>query len=182
MEQNLNIMGALKPNMAPKKPMDLLNIAYRALLALVIMVAVIIAAEFGYLFYLNKQNYRLDLEIRELNSKVDFSELKKLASLNEALGSLNFLFSGRVYSSSIFNWVEKLTVPSVRLSNFSFDMTKLALRFDVAAPSFNALALQIAAFRGNENTDSVDMASASLSEKGVSSSLTINLKKELFKK
>lgn len=135
---------------AKGSPIGIINVV-----ASIILIFAILAAVGLFIFeQFTVQNLdRKRASLDRARAAFEPATIKELSRLNTRLTVGGTLLSGHIMPSVIFDELERITLSSVRFSDFSFSEVSPG-RFEVSmagsARSFNALALQSDAFGGSE--------------------------------
>lgn len=98
-----------------------------------------------------------------------------LVDLSGALNATRQLISGHVFSSNVFEFLQKATHPRVRFSNFSFSREERKINLAGEGASYRTVAEQISVLESNTQVEKVDFGGLSLGEKGL-----VNFKVTIF--
>ena len=120
-------------------------------IAVIILIASIVGAVGIFLFeqYTIQSIERKRESLERARAAFEPATIKELARLDTRLNTGFTLLNGHVKPSQLFDELERLTLTSVRFSNFSYGETtpgRVFITMSGEARSFNALALQSDAF------------------------------------
>jgi hypothetical protein len=126
-----------------------------------------------------------DKEVKSLDSEVEkvLEEISEAKTFDGGLSVDNLprladLLNNHIYWSKVFPEIERLTLPSVDLSNFSGNSSggESSVSFSGSAANFKELARQVTAFRSGDVFEKVGFSSQGVSkEGGISFQITIKL-------
>ncbi len=146
---------------------------------------VILIFYFGLLFFernLDIKQLITSQEIAEIQEEIlSFDNLnKEIQELGKQISSVHILLNKHIYWTNFFELLEKYTLEDINYSGFSAGSGD-TLILNATGPSFDSVSKQLQVLEGSENfvTD-VKISSASLSETGVSFSITLILDHNLF--
>lgn len=147
-------------------------------LVLVLFIASLIT--FGGLFFYKsslgatRQKWADDIKKEEtkFNAK---GGVGNLVDLSNALNAARQLIGSHVFSSNVFEFLQKVTHPRVRFSNFSFSREEKKINLTGEGASYRTVAEQISVLESNIQVEKVDFGGLSLGEKGL-----VNFKVTIF--
>lgn len=101
---------------------------------------------FGYEAYLSSQSKKLDKSIDALSSEVSQQDQQDFVTFYSQLVNLRRLFAKHRYSTNMFRFVEKYTIPEVYFTSAKGNPETGLLELQGQAASLEALVSQLAAF------------------------------------
>jgi len=128
-----------------------------AMLIAIIMLATSLAIAAGVFLYLKMLNTKLESDKKSLfaaYNHFDKNTIVKLETLSKSLIAGNDILSKHTAVSEVFKALEKLTLKSVRFTEFKFEDSRkdtVKLRLKGSALTMNAVAAQSKAFTANQD-------------------------------
>ncbi len=167
------------------KEVDTNTFIFSLLLSLLMCVLIVFAVYFGVSIYRDK----IIRENNELNKTVNDSledlksydsTIKDIESWQEKVQKIQDLFGRHIYWSKFFKAIEDNTLPTVNFSNFQGGLNG-NLVLSAMAPDYQTVVRQwLYLKRANNFAKNVIITGASLSEDGVSFSITLDLQDNIF--
>lgn len=134
----------------PRLPSISLAVPWHILVFSIVLFAfslmVYFGLRFGYEGYLSSQSEKLDASINALSSEVNQKDQQDFVTFYSQLVNLNTLFSNHRYSTNMFHFVEKYTVPAVYFTSAKGNPETGSLELQGRASSLDGLVSQLAAF------------------------------------
>ena len=172
-------IGALALKKA-KEPKKLIYIA---------VFIVIIILIFG--FYVLIKNYQSSLEEKIDRLKKQAGELKQerdtlreegqLADFQSKLTALNYLVEQHTYWTSVFDFLQRATLPKVKFNSFNADLNGKFINLQGDTISFTRLAEQMIYFKKSAIIEELKLSSLTISEEGIKFSFKIQLSSEAWR-
>lgn len=180
-------MDLLPKNYPKKKGFQQTNLILNPLKKWVIVVLIlfIISVLFaiGLKIYqrtlLSKIN-KIEKEIGNLEKQKDQTLVDNILVLEKKLIDLKQIFSSHIYSSKLFDLIEKITLPAVQWTDLSLDTKDNILNLEGRAVRWADIAKQIIAFE-KEDLRVADVSKL-LDEKGINFALKIVISRQLIRK
>ncbi len=139
-------------------------------LATLIFILAIVAGlgVFGYNLYLSSQISKMGDDLASARTSLDPETIKEISRLNSRITSTQTLLSQHTVLSPFFDFLETITLKSLRWTNFKFATTKdgLTLRMEGQARGYSALALQADALNKTKYIKSPLFSDLTLDDKG----------------
>jgi len=167
---------ALKKAKEPKK------LIYVAVFIIVIVLI------FG--FYALVKNHQSSLRKKTDKLKEQASELKQkrdtlrkegqLADFQNKLTALSYLVEQHTYWTTVFDFLEKATLPKVKFNNFSADLNGKSINLQGNTISFTRLAEQMIHLKDSATIKELKLSSLTISEEGIKFSFKIQLSPEAW--
>ena len=141
---------------------------------------------FGLLFYKNSLDKKLEStkqQTESLSERENKEIQTKILALEKNLKNVKNLLSQHIYSSKLFDLLEKLTLPQVRWTDFNLKIESGLLSLKGQANNYSTLAKQILIFQEEPSFKEVNTSGISLGQLGgVKFNMEINFNPEIFKK
>ncbi len=173
-------IGALALKKA-KEPKKLIYIA-------VFVVSIVLI--FG--FYALVKNHQSSLRKKIVKLKERTEELEKertklkkegqLTDFQNKLSTLSHLVEQHAYWTTVFEFLEKATLPKVKFNNFSAKLSDKSINLDGNTISFTRLAEQMINFKDNALVNELKLSSLRISEEGIKFGFKIHLSPEAWQK
>ncbi|MBA3550906.1 hypothetical protein H0W32_01715 [Patescibacteria group bacterium] len=146
----------------PKKPLiqttnnrSPRTINFFTLISLIVFIttAILAAGVWGYQKYLTKNIITLETTLNTELEKFEPALVADLGRLDTRLKSAKSLLNQHIALSSLFDFLSKVTLPSVRFSSFRYAINgqKITLNMTGQARSFSAVALQASELQQEKN-------------------------------
>ncbi len=100
----------------------------------------------GYESYLNSRSADLDNQLNELSNSISNQDQRKFVGFYSQIVNLKSVLNQHVFSSNIFPFLEKNTLPQISYSQAKFKSAGLDLEILGRATSLQTLAQQLAQF------------------------------------
>lgn len=141
----------------------------------------------GLFFYKNFLNDKIEeiknqmLALNEEEKSLE-NEKREIVTINNQLNNLGGLLDNHFYWSQLFSELEKTTLIQVSFSDFSADVNKNQIAMKGLAPTYGALAQQIASFKKHPDVNNVAVSNISLGGQGISFAIDIKFDKRMLMK
>ena len=125
----------------------------------------------------------LKQQIKVLESKENKEMQTKIIALEKTLKNTKTLLKSHIYSSQIFDWLEKLTLGQVQWTSFDLKAKTGQLSLKGQTANYNTLAKQILIFENDPEVKNIKTSGIALSQLGgVGFSMEIVLEPKIFSK
>jgi len=155
----------------------------------IVVFIIVIVLIFGFYALVKNHQSSLRKKIDKLKEQAD--ELKKerdtlrkegqLADFQSKLTTLSRLVEQHVYWTSIFDFLEKTTLPKVKFNSFNADLDGKSINMDGDTISFTRLAEQMIHFKNNALVKELKLSSLTISEEGIKFGFKIQLSPEAWR-
>ncbi len=152
-------------------------------LVFVLSLFVYVGLHFGYGPYLESQAQDLDNQIQALGERVSAEEQERFLNFYSQLMNLKRVLSEHYLTSNFFTFLEKNTVEKVYFNSVSLNASQGTASLQGGAADLQSLAEQILVFEKSPQVVSVSLDTIyyTFGSKGLSFSLSLVVKKDLFK-
>jgi len=110
---------------------------------------------FGYIPYLTSEIKSVDAQFAELSQSLDSAQQKNLIDLYSQLYNIDTLASSHAYPSRFFDFLERNTYPTVRVTLMQLNVSGREARLEGIVPTFETLSDQLAVFENNPDVSGV---------------------------
>lgn len=125
---------------------------------------------FGFTYYLKSQIEASNIALSEAKAAFDSPENKNILLVSDQLKSIRVLLADHKVISPLFQMLEKETLPTVRLTSFTFTHDPLSgqtlVNIRGEAQSYASLAQQSKIFMASKAFKSIEFINATLTETG----------------
>jgi hypothetical protein len=136
----------------------------------------------GYENYLKSQLETLDKKINDLSNSISEEDQQRFISAYSQIINLKNVLNNHVFSSNIFNFLEKNTLPKVFYNSATFSSPTRTIVLNGQADSLMTLASQLALFEKSKDVESVELTGMNFVLGGVSFGINIVLKQDYLSK
>lgn len=157
-----------------------------SLILSLLILALVILIWLGLFFYknsLDKNISHLKQQIESLKSKENKEMEVKIIDLEKNLKIVKSLLAQHIYSSSVFNWLGKLTLAQVQWKSFDLKTKTGQVSLKGKAAAYNILAKQILIFEEERQVKSVKSSGIALDQLGgIGFNMELILDSKIFSK
>ena len=139
-----------------------------------------VGLRFGYRAYLNSQAENVDAELEGLVAQVSADDQDQFITLYSQIANLKSVLDKHQFTANALPFLERTVVPGTVFTSANFDAATFTLKLEGTAPSFEALAGQMAVFEKAPEAHSVGLDGVTLSGGTVLFTVNINFKSESF--
>lgn len=133
---------------------------------LLLLALVTLGGVFFYRELLERQAQGLQASLQRLEADFDPPLVQELSRVSRRIEASKNLLNQHHIPSGVFQFLEENTLPEVRFTNFSFDVSAGSLNMSGEAKSYTALAHQDAILRKNPSVRRFVLANFSLQPNG----------------
>lgn len=144
------------------------------------LVLIYLGMEFGYKTFLRSSITSLEAQMEETGNKVGETEQQNLILFYSQLFNLKTLLNRHVFSSNLFDFLERNTHPNVVFSDLDLNTATGELTLNGIASSYSALVSQISHLESQRGVRSVSLGQNSLDRGAVRFSAKINFVPNFF--
>lgn len=149
--------------------------------------ALVLLGVLGLKFYASG----LDATLADLDSQLTGQESRRdkkaeadLSAVSKQMAVMKTLLSSHLFWTDAFTRIDRLYQNQVRLKNFNATATPGSLKLSAVAPSYTAVARQIASFLSDDGIVDINVSSIKMNQDGTvefSMELTLDSQKLLFR-
>lgn len=141
----------------------------------------------GSFFLLNNQISNLNIEKKEIENQIGFSEEEaklnqEMKLISEKINDFNVLVKDHTVSSNFLNFLQVYSHPKVQITSLQLDAENYKAKFSAKTENFETLEEQILIFKQTNFIKNLEISDIKLSEGGeVNFSLSFDFLKQIIK-
>jgi len=150
---------------------------------LVIALVVYFGLILGYQPYLNAQDKNLNDQIQKFSQQIPASDQEKLIVFYSQLVNLKKLLQQHIFTSPLFEWLEKNTLPTIYYTKFSLDTNNHRLNLSGSAKTVEDFAKQVLFFNNQPEVQSISFNNITSGQNKIwQFDLIVTFKESIFQK
>lgn len=173
-----NIIEKFKPERIPSGwPKRLFGFSF---LIFLIAVGVYVGLNFGYGPYLDSKIKQKEAQIEQLTQRISVEKQKEYIRFYSQLTNLKNLLDNHIVSHKLFSLLEKNTHANIYFNSMDLNVDEKKLALGGIAKDYEALAIQLQAFKGAPGVVSYTLDESKLVEGKIQFEITLSLAPSLF--
>lgn len=135
----------------------------------VVLLALVLLIWLGLFVYnksLDGQVKNLESKLQDLKKEENREMAKKIKDLESSLEITKTLLNSHLYTSQVFEFIEKLVLPNVQFADFNLNSKNSQVSLTGSAQTYNTLARQMLIFQQEKEVKEVKVSGISLDQLG----------------